>query len=241
MRDLKIRYRDELDYVLKGVSVKIKGMEKVGVCGRTGSGKSTWFKSCFRLVEPTDGSILIDGIDISKISLGNLRSKLSIIPQDPVLFSGTLRYNLDPFQSHTNEEVERVLEILNLKELMTRLPHGMNTLIAESGSNLSAGECQLICVARALLKPSKILFIDEATANIDKDTDKLIQNVIRTHFKDRTVMVIAHRLDTIIDSDKIAVLNHGVLEEFGSPLELAKHDGIFSSMIAKSGINLSPQ
>jgi ABC-type multidrug transport system fused ATPase/permease subunit len=213
-------------------------MEKVGVCGRTGSGKSTWFKTCFRLIEPSEGSILIDGIDISTISLDDLRSKLSIIPQDPVLFSGTLRYNLDPFNTHTTEQVERVLEILNLKDVMIRLPQGLDTKIAEAGSNLSAGECQLICVARALLKPSKILFIDEATANIDKETDKLIQNVIRTHFKDRTVMVIAHRLDTIIDSDKIAVLNYGSLEEFGSPSELSQQDGIFASMISKSGIQI---
>eukprot|EP00475_Leptophrys_vorax_P014260 TRINITY_DN20660_c0_g1_i1.p1 TRINITY_DN20660_c0_g1~~TRINITY_DN20660_c0_g1_i1.p1 ORF type:complete len:828 (-),score=189.95 TRINITY_DN20660_c0_g1_i1:24-2222(-) len=235
MRDLHVRYREDLAYVLRGVNTVIEDKEKVGVCGRTGSGKSTWFKACFRLVEPCGGTIFIDGVDICKITLNDLRSKLSIIPQDPVIFSGTFRYNLDPFNLCTDDEINNVLEILELNRLISRLPQGLETPVAESGSNFSAGEGQLICVARALLKPSRILFIDEATANIDKHTDQIIQKVIRHHFKDRTVLTIAHRLDTIIDSDKIVVMDKGVLAESGPPAKLLeKPGGIFNSMMASA-------
>jgi ABC-type multidrug transport system fused ATPase/permease subunit len=229
--DVRIRYRPELDDVLKGVTLDIRDKEKVGVCGRTGSGKSTLFKSCFRIIPITSGNIFLDGIDISKISLDDLRSRLSIIPQDPVIFSGTLRYNLDPLDHYSDQDILQILSVLNLSELLSRLPDGLDTVVAESGTNFSAGEGQLICVARALLRPSRLLFVDEATANVDKATDQLIQKVLREHFKDRTVMTIAHRLDTIVDSDKIVVMDKGIVAESGPASALmSKEDGIFYSM-----------
>jgi ABC-type multidrug transport system fused ATPase/permease subunit len=242
IKDLKVRYREGLPYSIKYLNTSVDHAEKIGVCGRTGSGKSTLFKTCFRLVNPTEGSILIDGVDICKIPLNNLRSMLSIIPQDPVIFSGTLRYNLDPFGEYSDERIENVLDVLELRKLISRLPKGIYTEIAESGGNLSVGESQLICVARALLKPSKILFIDEATSNIDKETDRLIQKVIRSEFSDRTVLVIAHRLDTIIDSDRIFVLDSGEIAEIGNAKQLfQRKDGIFRSMAEQAGISLSLQ
>jgi ABC-type multidrug transport system fused ATPase/permease subunit len=236
--DLKLRYRSDLDLVLNGLNLNILPSEKIGVCGRTGAGKSSLFSAFFRLVNAESGSIEIDGIDISTIGLDDLRAKLSIIPQDPVIFSGTIRYNLDPFSLYSDDAIWDALEAVQMKSVVEKLPEGLQTKIAEYGGNFSVGEGQLICVARAILKPSKILFVDEATANVDKRTDELIQNVLRTKFKDRTLITIAHRLNTIIDYDRIVVMNEGKVAEFGKPLELLSiPNGIFKSMASESGIH----
>jgi ATP-binding cassette subfamily C (CFTR/MRP) protein 1 len=159
--NFKMRYRPELDLVLKGLEFKVKPGEKVGVCGRTGAGKSSLFSAFYRLVNKDDGYIKIDDVDINSIGLNDLRSKLSIIPQEPVIFSGSIRYNLDPFSIYSDEDIWTALEIVQLKETVERLPEGLQTVVAEFGGNFSSGEGQLICVARALLKPSKVLFVDE--------------------------------------------------------------------------------
>lgn len=226
-------YRPELPPVLKDLSVVFAAGEKIGVCGRTGAGKSSLFVTLFRLCNISSGKILLDGVDIHRIGLADLRSSLAIIPQSPVIFSGSLRYNLDPFNVHTDAAVIAALEKVQLGYLVNDLPNGLHTLMAEQGSNLSVGEGQLLCIARALLKPSKLLFVDEATANVDGQTDKLIQRVLRSEFKDRTVITIAHRLQTIITCDRIVVLDSGQVAETGTPKELmAKKDGLFATMLA---------
>lgn len=164
-----------------------------------------------------DGTILIDGIDIGRIPLHHLRSRLSIIPQVPVLFCGTLRYNLDPFEQYSDEECLIALEAVQLKQLVCNHANGLYQLVAESGGNLSTGECQLVCVARAILKKSRILFVDEATANVDHATDALIQAVIADKFRDRTVLTIAHRLNTVAESDRILMLEKGEVARFDVP------------------------
>jgi ABC-type multidrug transport system fused ATPase/permease subunit len=181
-----------------------------------GAGKSSLFQSIFRLVDRStiDGEIFIDDIDISRITLNHLRSHISVIPQQPVLFSGTLRYNLDPFNHYSDEQCWKALEAVQLKEMAFKQEAGLLLPVAESGSNLSVGQCQLICVARAILKQSKILLIDEATANVDQETDRLLQAVIAEKFRDRTVLTIAHRLNTVAGSDRLLVLNNGIVANF---------------------------
>lgn len=172
------------------------------------------------------GSILIDGVDIGHVSLNDLRSHLSVIPQVPILFCATLRYNLDPFEHYSDEQCLLALEAVQLKQLVCNHPDGLSLPVAESGNNLSVGEAQLICVARAILKKSKILLIDEATANVDYTTDKMIQDVIADKFRDRTILTIAHRFNTIVDSDRILVLKKGEVEYFDVPgnLNLAEYN-----------------
>ncbi|CAF3938744.1 unnamed protein product [Rotaria sp. Silwood1] len=220
--DYKLSYRPELEPVLKGINLKIEPRNKIGIIGRTGAGKSSIFQALYRFTDKsiTHGKILIDGIDISKISLNDLRSNLNIIPQSPVLFSNTLRYNLDPFNHYTDEQLWDVLEAVQLKRKIENLKDKLSTQIAEYGSNFSVGECQLICVARAILKPSKILLIDEATAHVDTKTDELIQKILREKFMNHTVLTIAHRLHTVIDSDKIVIMNDGIVAKYGTPQEL---------------------
>ena len=169
-----------------------------------------------------DGEILIDDVYISRLKLEYLRSRLSIIPQTPILFSGTLRYNLDPFEIYTDEQCLKALEDVQLNHRLNNRTSDLNMSIAEFGSNLSVGECQLICVARALLKRSKILLIDEATANVDRETDALIQDIIGKRFSDRTILTIAHRLNTITNSDKILVMDHGYVSQFDRTNEVLK-------------------
>ncbi|KAF8778431.1 Multidrug resistance-associated protein 1 like [Argiope bruennichi] len=196
------------------------GSEKVGIIGRTGAGKSSITLALFRIVEPVSGTIFIDDIDITKIGLHNLRSKLTIIPQDPVLFTGNLRINLDPNNEHSDDEIWESLEKSYLKNFVSNLNEGLEYNIEEGGANLSAGQRQLVCLARALLKNSKILVLDEATASVDMETDSLIQNTIRTAFTDRTVITIAHRINTVLDYDKIVVLENGNIIEVGNPTNL---------------------
>jgi ABC-type multidrug transport system fused ATPase/permease subunit len=188
-------------------------------CFRLGSGKSSLFNALFRLVDQSsiNGSILIDDIDIGRLSLNYLRHHLSIIPQMPVLFCGTLRYNIDPFKQYSDEQCLAALEAVQLKQLVRNHPDGLHLLVAESGTNLSAGERQLICVARAILKKSRILLIDEATANVDYTTDQMIQDVIADKFRDRTILTIAHRLNTVVNSDRILMLQQGEVAYFDVP------------------------
>ena len=192
------------------------------VTAHLGAGKSSLLQALFRMVDESaiSGSILIDGIDIGHISLDDLRSHLSVIPQVPVLFCATLRYNLDPFEQYSDEQCLSALEAVQLKQLICHHPGGLSLPVAESGSNLSIGEAQLICVARAILKKSKILLIDEATANVDYATDKMIQGVIAEKFHDRTILTIAHRFNTIADSDRILVLQKGEVGYFDLPANL---------------------
>nr|XP_009665672.1 PREDICTED: multidrug resistance-associated protein 4 isoform X2 [Struthio camelus australis] len=221
--------------VLRHLSVLIKPKEKVGIVGRTGAGKSSLIAALFRLAEP-EGRIWIDKYLTSELGLHDLRKKISIIPQEPVLFTGTMRKNLDPFNEYTDEELWNVLEEVQLKEVVEDLPNKMETQLAESGSNFSVGQRQLVCLARAVLKKNRILIIDEATANVDPRTDEFIQKTIREKFAQCTVLTIAHRLNTIIDSDKIMVLDAGRLKEYDEPyILLQEKDGLFYKMVQQVG------
>lgn len=236
-KNFQVRYREGLELVLKGISFTVNGGEKVGIVGRTGAGKSSLTLALFRIIESSGGSILIDGQDISKLGLHALRSRLTIIPQDPVLFSGTLRLNLDPFEHNSDEEVWTALDHAHLKTFVKGLTAGLNHEITEGGENLSVGQRQLVCLARALLRKTKVLILDEATAAVDLETDDLIQKTIRTEFKDCTVLTIAHRLNTIMDSDKVIVLDKGQISEFAAPSNLLQNKkSAFYSMAKDAGI-----
>ncbi|XP_071175210.1 multidrug resistance-associated protein 1-like isoform X1 [Mytilus edulis] len=220
--DYKTRYREGLDLVIRGISCQILGGEKVGIVGRTGAGKSSLMMALFRLIEASDGSIVIDGQRISDMGLHDLRSKLTILPQDPVLFSGSLRMNLDPFDQYTDSQIWTSLEHAHLKKFVSELPERLSHECGEGGGNLSVGQRQLICLARTLLRKTKILVLDEATAAVDMETDELIQKTIREEFKDCTILTIAHRLNTILDYDKVMVLDQGLIKEYDSPDSLLK-------------------
>jgi len=230
------RYREGLDLVLKDINLNIGAQEKIGICGRTGAGKSSLTLALFRMIEPIFGKIIIDGEDITQLGLHDLRSRLTIIPQDPVLFTGDLRFNLDPVGDHSDQELWRSLELAHLKNhVVDNLGDGLDSEVSEGGSNFSVGQRQLICLARALLRKTKVLVLDEATATVDQETDDLIQSTLRKEFADCTVLTIAHRLNTIMDSDRIAVFKKGKLDEIGHPDELMKlHHSSFRSMATDS-------
>ncbi|KAM6263588.1 ATP-binding cassette sub-family C member 2 isoform 2-T2 [Spheniscus humboldti] len=234
--DYKVRYRPELELVLQGITCNIGSTEKVGVVGQTGAGKSSLTNCLFRVLEAAGGTIIIDEVDIATIGLHDLRQNLTIIPQDPVLFTGTLRMNLDPFDQYTDEEVWKALELAHLKTYVQDLPKGLLHLVSEGGENLSVGQRQLLCLARALLRKAKILILDEATAAVDLETDHLIQTTIRSEFAACTVLTIAHRLHTIMDSNRVMVLQAGRIVEYDSPEELLKKQGVFSVMAKDAGI-----
>ncbi|XP_015175307.1 PREDICTED: multidrug resistance-associated protein 1 isoform X4 [Polistes dominula] len=236
-KDYKVRYREGLDLILHGLTFTVNGGEKVGIVGRTGAGKSSLTLSLFRILEAASGKIIIDGVDVAKLGLHDLRSKLTIIPQDPVLFSGTLRMNLDPFDQHTDDEVWRALEHAHLKSFVQNLLNGLLHEVSEGGDNLSVGQRQLICLARALLRKTKVLVLDEATAAVDLETDDLIQRTIREDFKDCTVLTIAHRLNTILDSDRVIVLDKGLIIEYDAPEVLLRNSSsAFYSMAKDAGL-----
>ncbi|KAI7905777.1 uncharacterized protein BX663DRAFT_500876 [Cokeromyces recurvatus] len=254
VKDLEVRYAPDLDPVLKGLTFSIKAKEKIGVVGRTGSGKSTLALSFFRFVEPSAGTIFIDGIDICQIGTKDLRSNLTIIPQDPILFSGSLRSNLDPFDEFDDDDILAALRRVELipseddvdvpeasdqhshEELNANIFTDLETPVSEGGLNFSQGQRQLICLARALLKRNRIVFMDEATASVDFETDEAIQKTIASEFADCTILCIAHRLRTIMEYDKILVLDQGEIIEFANPLELLNiPDSIFNKMCENSG------
>ncbi|XP_014781031.1 multidrug resistance-associated protein 1-like [Octopus bimaculoides] len=235
--DYRTRYRSGLDLVLKGISCTIKPKEKMGIVGRTGAGKSSLTLSLFRIIEADKGCIVIDGHNIANMGLHDLRTKLTILPQDPLIFSGTLRMNLDPLDNYEDNQLWTSLELAHLKRFVETLPNGLAYECGEGGQNLSIGQRQLVCLARALLRKTKVLVLDEATAAVDMETDDLIQKTIRSEFKDCTILTIAHRLHTVIDYDKIMVLDNGVICEFDSPKHLLKNkNSIFYGMAKNSGI-----
>ena len=221
--------------MLKGVSIDIKAKEKLGVVGRTGSGKSTLMIALFRMEKIAKGSIHIDGVDINSIPLTLLRHKIGIVPQDAVMFSSTLRFNLDPFHEFEDAKIWGVLETLSFRDKVSSLPGKLEEIVAEGGANFSQGERQLVCFARAILRDPKLLVLDEATASVDNRTDEQIQRLIREKFVDCTVLTIAHRLDTIVDSDRILVLDQGLVSECDSAevlLGKGEKNSIFASLWA---------
>ena len=231
------RYRRGLELVLRDVSFEVRGSEKIGIVGRTGAGKSSLTQALFRIIEAASGKIVIDGVDIATVGLHQLRNKMTIIPQEPVLFSGTLRMNLDPLEEYTDEKLFDALKLAHLDNFVSSLKEGLEHTVAEGGGNLSVGQRQLVCLARALLRPTKILVLDEATAAVDLETDELIQATIRKEFSKATVITIAHRLNTILDYDKILVINHGRVAEFESPENLLKNkNSMFHDMCKKAGL-----
>lgn len=227
------RYREGLDLVLHDISADVDAGEKIGIVGRTGAGKSSFALALFRMIEAAEGRIVIDGVEVSTIGLHDLRSNITIIPQDPVLFSGTLRFNLDPFFTYSDDQLWRALELAHLKTFASALPDGLLYKISEAGENLSVGQRQLVALARALLRHTRVLVLDEATAAVDVATDALIQETIRTEFKECTVFTIAHRLNTIMDYDRIMVLDQGSILEFDSPDNLmSDKNSAFAKMVA---------
>lgn len=235
---VQMRYRDELPLILIDISFSIKAGEKIGIVGRTGSGKSSLVVALFRLVEICEGIIKIDGIDISKLELDVLRSKLSIIPQDPILFSGTIRSNLDPFQRHTDSDIWSVLEKTQMKEKVSLMPGNLDASVGFGGNNLSVGERQLLCLARALLHSTKVLILDEATAAVDPETEATVQNTLQNEFVDCTVLTIAHRLQTVITCNRILVMSEGKVVEFDAPATLlSSPDSEFSKLMAAADKN----
>ena len=200
--------------------------------GRTGAGKSTMMIALFRITDLCEGSIAIDGIDLATLGLEDVRRALCIIPQDPVLFSASVRFNLDPFNEASDENIWSVLEQVELKDAIERLPRGLDDDVQKGGSNFSVGERQLICMARALLKHPKILIMDEATASLDNETDTHLQHMIRKQFATCTGLTIAHRLNTIMDVHRVCVMDKGVVAEYDTPANLLrKEGGIFRDMV----------
>uniref|UniRef100_A0A665TZE7 ABC-type glutathione-S-conjugate transporter n=1 Tax=Echeneis naucrates TaxID=173247 RepID=A0A665TZE7_ECHNA len=235
-QDYGLQYRKGLELALKGITLNIHEREKVGIVGRTGAGKSSLALGIFRILEAAKGRIFIDGVNIEDIGLHDLRSRITIIPQDPVLFSGSLRMNLDPFDTYTDEEVWSSLELAHLKNFVSNLPDKLNHECSEGGENLSLGQRQLVCLARALLRKTKILVLDEATAAVDLETDTLIQSTIRTQFEDCTVLTIAHRLNTIMDYTRVIVMDRGHISEMDSPANLITQRGQFYRMCREAGL-----
>ena len=252
--DLVVSYAPDLPPVLKDLSFSVEPNTRVGVVGRTGAGKSSLTLALFRFLEARSGSVFIDGIDISTINLYDLRSRLAIIPQDPVLFSGTVRSNLDAFNEHTDDDLRDALRRVHLiPDAESAVPSGsatpiddlnhntnlfksLNSKISEGGLNLSQGQRQLLCLARAIVSRPKILILDEATSAVDMETDALIQRSIREEFRDATLLVIAHRLSSIVDFDRILVMGDGEAREFGRGKELMEIEGgVFKGMVEESG------
>ncbi|GJN38645.1 hypothetical protein PR202_gb27707 [Eleusine coracana subsp. coracana] len=238
LQNLKIRYRPNAPLVLKGITCTFAAGNKIGVVGRTGSGKSTLISSLFRLVDPAGGRILIDKLDICSVGLKDLRTKLSIIPQEPTLFRGTVRNNLDPLGLHSDQEIWEALEKCQLKTAISSTPALLDTVVSDDGDNWSVGQRQLFCLGRVLLRGNKILVLDEATASIDSATDAILQKVIRQQFASCTVITIAHRVPTVTDSDRVMVLSYGKLLEYETPAKLLEDkQSAFAKLVAEYWAN----
>ncbi|XP_076388016.1 putative multidrug resistance-associated protein lethal(2)03659 isoform X2 [Megachile rotundata] len=233
-KNVRLKYGPKSAYVLKGINFVVKSKEKIGVVGRTGAGKTSLISALFRLAY-IEGEISIDNIPTDTVALHDFRSKISIIPQEPVLFSGSLRRNLDPFDEYSDNDLWSALQEVELKKTIADMPAGLTSKVAEEGSNFSVGQRQLLCLVRALVRNNKIMVLDEATANVDSQTDSMIQKTVRKKFKHCTVFTIAHRLNTIMDSDKILVMDQGNLMEFDHPYILLQKKGYFYNMVQQTG------
>ncbi|XP_043689687.1 ABC transporter C family member 3-like isoform X5 [Telopea speciosissima] len=232
--NLQIRYAPHMPLVLRGLTCTFPGGMKTGIVGRTGSGKSTLIQALFRIVEPAAGHIVIDGIDISKIGLHDLRSRLSIIPQDPTMFEGTMRNNLDPLEEYTDEQIWEALDRCQLGDEVRKKEGKLDSAVFENGENWSMGQRQLVCLGRVLLKKSTVLVLDEATASVDTATDSLIQHTLRQHFSGSTVITIAHRITSVLDSDMVLLLDHGLIVEYDSPVKLLENrSSSFTKLVAE--------
>ena len=229
--NVHLRYRPTTEVVLNNLSFKAEAGQKIGIVGRTGAGKSTICLCLSRIVEIFKGKIKVDGLDISMLDLDELRKRITVIPQDPTMFNGTLRFNLDPLGNARDSEIVELLKKATLTSLLQE-SKPLDKVISEGGSNMSSGEKQLICICRAILRKSKVIILDEATANIDIVTEQKIQQLITENFKDSTMLVVAHRLNTIINSDKVLVMEDGKNKEFDSPQALmANPESEFSKLL----------
>ncbi|CAL5017308.1 unnamed protein product [Urochloa decumbens] len=233
IRCLEVRYAEHLPSILRNISCTIPGRKKVGIVGRTGSGKSTFIQALFRIVEPREGTIKIDNVDICKIGLHDLRGRLSIIPQDPTMFEGTVKGNLDPLNEYSDQRVWEVLDKCQLGNIVRQSPKKLDSTVVENGENWSVGQRQLFCLGRVLLKRSNILVLDEATASVDSSTDAIIQETIRQEFGDCTVLTVAHRIHTVVDSDLILVFSEGRIVEYDTPSKLLKDENSEFSRLVK--------
>jgi ABC-type multidrug transport system fused ATPase/permease subunit len=228
-------YRVGLPLVLNRISFKIYPKERIGICGRTGAGKSSIFNALLRLSDSHRGKILIDNVDIHKIGVKDLRSRIAIITQESIMFLGTVRYNLDPAGLHSDERLWEAVRLVGLKPTIENMEGRLDYSITEDGSNLSQGQKQLLCVARAILRGSRIVLLDEATASVDVESDQLLQNVLRTVFVDCTMLTIAHRIHTIADSTRIMVLDKGSVAELDTPRSLmSKPHSIYKSLVEQT-------
>ncbi|CAA6654286.1 unnamed protein product [Spirodela intermedia] len=212
-------------------NIDIRDLKKIGIVGRTGSGKSTLIQALFRVVEPTEGKIVIDGIDISMLGLHDLRSRFGIIPQEPVLFEGTVRSNIDPTGVYSDDEIWKSLDRCQLKEVVAGKPEKLDSMVVDSGDNWSVGQRQLLCLGRVMLKHSRILFMDEATASVDSQTDAVIQRIIREDFASCTIISIAHRIPTVMDCDRVLVVDAGFAAEFDKPSNLIERPSLFGALV----------
>ena len=237
--NLSLKYYEGGPQVLKNISININPREKVGVAGRTGAGKSSLVSALFRMPEP-GGNIYIDDLALDELNVQSTRPVISVITQNPTLFSGPLRINLDPFSRFNDTEIWSVLEQVQMKSKIQELPGELYYELSESGNNFGVGERQLLCLARSLLNKNKIIVMDEATANVDFSTDRRIQETIRSKFQDCTVITIAHRLNTIIDYDKVLVMDKGTVVEFDKPNVLLqdKH-GVLTELFRNQQVALS--
>jgi ABC-type multidrug transport system fused ATPase/permease subunit len=263
--DVVLRYRPDLNPALRGVSVggtqtgrggngavsrppapdprplsffqfSVAPREKVGIVGRTGSGKSSLIVALFRLTEVASGRILIDGVDLATVGLLDVRSRVAVVPQSPTLFSGTLRFNLDPYDRATDAAVWAALDVVGCRAAVAESPLGLYDRVTEGGDNFSVGFRQLLCVARAILRSPRVLIADEATASVDGETDAAVQKALRTSFKDATVLTVAHRIGTVLDSDKVLVMDAGRVAEYGAvPDLMATPGGLFRALVDGSG------
>ncbi|KAG6497311.1 hypothetical protein ZIOFF_045210 [Zingiber officinale] len=234
LHNLQVRYRQNMPLVLRGLTCTFPGGMKTGIVGRTGSGKSTLIQALFRIIDPTVGQIVIDGIDISTVGLHDLRSRLSIIPQDPTMFEGTVRSNLDPLEEYKDEEIWKALDSCQLGEEVRKKELKLDSEVTENGENWSVGQRQLVCLGRVILKKSKVLVLDEATASVDTATDSVIQRTLRQQFSESTVITIAHRITSVLDSDMVLLLDNGVIVEHDTPARLLENkSSLFAKLVAE--------